>query len=71
MAFDLLGKVFARFRVVAVKMYGQHVRTRLILFNTNTRHARLIEQACRVAMLQFANFFFGGDFILLPPVLEG
>ncbi len=52
-------------------MNRQDVLTRIVLFNANTRNAWLAKQACRVALLEFANFLFCGDrFLLWPRALE-
>lgn len=52
-------------------MNSQEILSRIVFFNTDTRHARLTEQACRMPSFYFAYFLFGSDrFLLWPRTLE-
>jgi hypothetical protein len=51
-------------------MNCQDILARVIFFDTDTRHARLTEQACRMPSLYFAYFLFGSDSFLPASVVS-
>jgi hypothetical protein len=63
-SFNFSGQFFAG--LVAIEMNSQDIVSRFVFLDTDTRHARYTEQACRMPLFYFTYFLFGS--YGLPPL---